>query len=112
MADHLANAWGCVRVAVTQPEPGRLSIRAVRRDPLTELFSHVPSGTAPADLERWDIGRDEYADPVGVRISNVPGVSIAGLPGYGKTSLLNRFIASLCAVPGRAARSSRRQGRR
>ena len=99
VADHLANAWGCVRVAVTQPEPGRLSIRAVRRDPLTELFSHVPSGTAPADLERWDIGRDEYADPVGVRISNVPGVSIAGLPGYGKTSLLNRFIASLAPSP-------------
>ena len=99
VADHLANAWGCVRVAVTQPEPGRLSIRAVRRDPLIEPFSHVPSGLAPADLERWDIGRDEYADPVGVQVSNVPGVSIAGLPGYGKTSLINRLVASLAPSP-------------
>ncbi len=99
VADHLANAWGCVRVAVTQPEPGRLAIRAVRRDPLTEPYSHVPSGLAPADLERWHIGRDEYAEPVAVRVSNVPGVSIAGLPGYGKTSLVNRLIASLAPSP-------------
>ena len=97
VADHLANARGCVRVAVTQPEPGRLSIRAVRRDPLTEPFSHAPGlHTAPADLERWHIGRDADADPVGVRISNVPGVSIAGLPGSGNTSWCSTgSIASL-----------------
>jgi len=59
----------------------------------------VPSGLAPADLEAWDLGRDEYADPVAVRVSNVPGVSIAGLPGFGKTSLLNRLIASLAPSP-------------
>ena len=99
VADHLANAWGCVRVAVTQPDPGRLAIRAVRRDPLTEPYSHEPSGLAPAELERWDLGRDEYADRVGVRVSDVPGVSIAGLPGYGKTSLVNRLIAHLAPSP-------------
>ncbi|MGH7911211.1 MAG: FtsK/SpoIIIE domain-containing protein [Candidatus Dormibacteraceae bacterium] len=59
----------------------------------------MPSGLAPADLEHWEIGRDEYAEPVSLRISNVPGVSIAGLSGYGKTSLLNRFIASLAPSP-------------
>jgi S-DNA-T family DNA segregation ATPase FtsK/SpoIIIE len=93
-AGHLANAWGCVRVAVTQTEPGRLVIRAVRRDPLTEPYDSVPSGLAPAALDRWQIGRDEYAGPVDVRLSNVPGISIAGLPGYGKTSLVNGFLAA------------------
>src|SRR6266498_1283831 len=40
---HLANAWGCVRVAVTQDGPGRLVVRAVRRDPLTEPYVYVPT---------------------------------------------------------------------
>lgn len=92
---HLANAWGCVRVAVTQERPGRLVVRAVRRDPLTEPFVYVPSGEPPAELERWDVGRDEYAQPTALRLSNVPGISIAGLPGYGKTSLVGGLIARL-----------------
>jgi S-DNA-T family DNA segregation ATPase FtsK/SpoIIIE len=93
-ADHLANAWGCVRVAVTQERPGRLVVRAVRRDPLAEAYELVPSGRPPATLARWDIGRDEYAEAVAVRLADVPGISVSGLPGYGKTSLLNNLIAS------------------
>ena len=98
-ADHLANAWGCVRVAVIQEAPGWLTIRAVRRDPLAEPYELVPSGEQPADLERWELGRDEYAGPVSVRLSNVPGICIAGLPGYGKTSLVNGFIARFAPSP-------------
>jgi S-DNA-T family DNA segregation ATPase FtsK/SpoIIIE len=94
-ADHLANAWGCVRVAVTQAEPGRLIVRAVRRDPLVEPYTLVPSGLPPASLDRWSIGRDEYAGPVEARFSNVPGVCVAGLPGYGKTSLINCLLATV-----------------
>ncbi len=96
---HLANAWGCVRVAVTQEGPGRLVVRAVRRDPLTEPYVYVPTGTPPAELERWEVGRDEYAQPTAVRLSNVPGISIAGLPGYGKTSLIGALIARLAQSP-------------
>jgi S-DNA-T family DNA segregation ATPase FtsK/SpoIIIE len=98
-AGHLANAWGCVRVAVTQAEPGRLVIRAVRRDPLTEPYGVAPSGLPPASLERWEIGRDEYAGAVDVRLSNVPGICIAGLPGSGKTSLVNGFLAAFAPSP-------------
>jgi S-DNA-T family DNA segregation ATPase FtsK/SpoIIIE len=92
-ADHLANAWGCVRVAVMQERPGRLVVRAVRRDPLAEAYELVPSGRPPATLTRWNIGRDEYAEAVAVRLADVPGISVSGLPGYGKTSLLNNLIA-------------------
>jgi S-DNA-T family DNA segregation ATPase FtsK/SpoIIIE len=98
-APHLANAWGCVRVAVTQDGPGRLQLRAVRRDPLTELYERVPSGLVPSELDRWEIGRDEYAEPVMVRLSNVPGVCVAGLPGYGKTSAINGFLADFAPSP-------------
>jgi DNA segregation ATPase FtsK/SpoIIIE, S-DNA-T family len=96
---HLANAWGCVRVAVTQDVPGRLVVRAVRRDPLTEPYVSVPTGQAPAELDRWEVGRDEYAMPTDLRLSNVPGISVAGLPGYGKTSLVNALIARLAPSP-------------
>jgi len=98
-APHLANAWGCVRVAVTQERPGRLRLRAVRRDPLIEPYHRLPSGCPPAELDRWEIGRDEYADPVTVRLSNVPGVCIAGLPGYGKTSAINGLLADFAPSP-------------
>lgn len=34
-APHLANAWACHRVQVSQPAPGRLLVRGLRTDPLT-----------------------------------------------------------------------------
>jgi DNA segregation ATPase FtsK/SpoIIIE, S-DNA-T family len=98
-APHLANAWGCVRVAVAQDRPGRLRVRAVRRDPLTEPAQHFPTGLPPAELDRWVIGRDEYAEPVEVRLSNVPGVCVAGLPGYGKTSSINGLVVDFAPSP-------------
>jgi DNA segregation ATPase FtsK/SpoIIIE, S-DNA-T family len=98
-APHLANAWSCVRVAVTQERPGRLRLRAVRRDPLIEPYQRMPSGCPPMELDRWEVGRDEYAEPVTVRLSNVPGVCIAGLPGYGKTGAINGFVADFAPSP-------------
>src|SRR5207237_8657232 len=58
-----------------------------------------PTGGPPADLGQWEIGRDEYAQPTTVRLSNVPGISVAGLPGFGKTSLVNALIARLAPSP-------------
>jgi DNA segregation ATPase FtsK/SpoIIIE, S-DNA-T family len=96
---HLANAWGCVRVAVIQEKPGQLRLRAVRRDPLIEPYHRVPTGAPPTELNRWEVGRDEYAEPVFVRLSNVPGASISGLPGYGKTSAINGLVADFAPSP-------------
>ncbi|MFF7095916.1 hypothetical protein ACFY9A_26495 [Streptomyces rubradiris] len=42
---------------------------------------------------------DEYAQPVSVNLSEVPGVTVAGLPGFGKTSLINRFICDFAPSP-------------
>ncbi|MBP8532896.1 FtsK/SpoIIIE domain-containing protein [Streptomyces sp. MK37H] len=91
-APYLADAWRCTRVSVLPDQPGSLVIRGVRIDPLIVPTEHIPTGTVPEELAVWDLGVDEYAQPVSVSLANVPGVTVAGLPGFGKTSLVNRFI--------------------
>ncbi|MFF7203870.1 cell division protein FtsK [Streptomyces sp. NPDC008141] len=92
-APHLANAWRCTRVAVTQEMPGQIVIRGVRLDPLKSPTVHRPTLVALEETARWDLGVDEYARPVSVHLAQVPGVVTAGLPGFGKTSLVNRLLS-------------------
>jgi S-DNA-T family DNA segregation ATPase FtsK/SpoIIIE len=100
-AQHLADAWGCTRVAVTQDRPGRVVIRAVRCDPLTVPTVWVPSSEVPTveQLRAWTLGVDEYAEHVAVRLANVAGISIAGLPGTGKTSVISSLLARYAPSP-------------
>ncbi|GGU92514.1 hypothetical protein GCM10010211_69150 [Streptomyces albospinus] len=98
-APYLADAWRCARVSVLPDGPGQVVIRGVRVDPLLTPTDHVPTGEAPEDLATWFLGVDEYAQPVTVGLSNVPGVTVAGLPGYGKTSLINKFICDCAPAP-------------
>ncbi|MFF8728126.1 cell division protein FtsK [Streptomyces sp. NPDC015171] len=98
-APYLADAWGCERVSVTPDGPGRVIIRGVRTDPLRHKTRHVPTGEVPADLPTWHVGVDEYHQPVKVDLSNVPGITVAGLPGYGKTSLINRLVCDWAPSP-------------
>ena len=88
--ENLSNAWGAVRVTADQERPGRVRIRAVHRDPLTEPMTWEPTGEEPTeeDFRTWLIGRDEYAEDARLPVSDVPGMVVAGLPGYGKTSLI------------------------
>lgn len=39
VADHLADTWRCRRVHVEQRKPGRITVRALRRDPLDARLS-------------------------------------------------------------------------
>lgn len=98
-APHLADAWRCTRVAVTQDKPGQVVIRGVRLDPLKFTTEHHPTGEVPEEIARWDLGLDEYAQPVSVDLTQVPGVTVAGLPGFGKTSLINRLICDWSPSP-------------
>ncbi|MGY5007209.1 FtsK/SpoIIIE domain-containing protein [Streptomyces sp. 900105755] len=91
-ARFLADAWRCTRVSVLPDGPGRVVIRGVRSDPLTTPTEHRPTGRPPTDLTRWELGVDEYAAQVCVSLANVPGVTVAGTPGAGKTSGINKFI--------------------
>ncbi|MFF8896076.1 FtsK/SpoIIIE domain-containing protein [Streptomyces lydicus] len=98
-APHLADAWRCVRVSVMPGGPGQVIIRGVRRDPLVTVTVHEPTGKDPGDLTAWHLGVDEYAQPVTVSLKDVPGVTVAGLPGFGKTSLINRFLCDCAPSP-------------
>ncbi|MFI7341802.1 FtsK/SpoIIIE domain-containing protein [Streptomyces sp. NPDC050085] len=99
-ARFLADAWRCVRVSVAPAEhPGQVILRAVRQDPLATKTTHTPSGKPPADITRWELGWDEYATPIAIDLANVPGVTVAGLPGYGKTSFINRLICDFAPSP-------------
>ncbi|MGI5368857.1 FtsK/SpoIIIE domain-containing protein [Streptomyces iakyrus] len=98
-APHLADAWKCTRVAITQDKPGQVVIRGVRLDPLKLPTEHRPTGDMPDETARWDLGLDEYAQPVSVDLTQVPGVTVAGLPGFGKTSLINRLLSDWAPSP-------------
>ncbi|MFJ8717015.1 cell division protein FtsK [Streptomyces violaceus] len=98
-APHLADAWKCTRVAITQDKPGQVVIRGVRLDPLKLPTEHRPTGDVPDETTRWDLGLDEYAQPISVDLTQVPGVTVAGLPGFGKTSLINRLLSDWAPSP-------------
>lgn len=98
-APYLADAWRCERVSVLPDGPGQVIIRGVRVDPLTTRTEHVPTGAVPEKAATWHLGVDEYAQPVTVDLSQVPGVTVAGLPGFGKTSLINRLVCDWAPSP-------------
>lgn len=104
-APHLSNAWRTVRVTATQDRPGVVHVRAVDRDPLTEMTEWHPTGEDVSDeaFHRWQIGRDEYAEDSALRLKNVPGMAVAGLPGSGKTSLIGGQLLSRYAPSRRFA---------
>jgi S-DNA-T family DNA segregation ATPase FtsK/SpoIIIE len=95
-SQHIADAWECYRVQVAQPKPGRLLLRGILRDPLSEPFGpdEAPRGTyartaySPVSY----FGRDEWANHRYLNLRGVTGIAIGGLPDYGKTSLVRSLM--------------------
>lgn len=108
-ADYLAVAWKAHRIAVTQPRPHRLELRALRRDPLWDPYPQdlIPPGVLPpdpaADLRKVSLylGRDEWAEHRRIRLSGVAGITIGGQPGYGKTELVGFLLRQLAPLPAK-----------
>jgi len=97
--DHLANAWGCQRVTVEQTGPGWLRAWGMRVDPLTNPYRLPIPASAPASLNGLHLGRDQHGRSVFVRLANVAGIVVQGLPGYGKTTLICHLLAQLLGSP-------------
>ena len=99
-ADHLADAWRVPIVRVEQHKPGTVAIRALLWDPLTTTIEiaaiigdHQHESTDLA-VSSWLVGTDQDGASATIRTSDVSGIVVAGLAGYGKTNLLdNRFAA-------------------
>ena len=102
-APYIADAWKCCRVHVSQTAPGRIKLRGLVTDPLAVPFGPdaAPAGTyADPSPFRPYLGRDEWSTDRHVDLSGITGISVAGLPGYGKTSLI---LSLLCQLAGSGA---------
>jgi DNA segregation ATPase FtsK/SpoIIIE, S-DNA-T family len=103
-AVHVANSWRCHRVQVHQGSPGRLTVRGLRTDPLTLPYpaADAPPGvyrpaeiaTASGDLRLY-LGRDEWSAHRSFPLRGTAGITVGGLPDYGKTSMVLSWLAQL-----------------
>lgn len=99
-APYLADAWRMARVsALPGDKPGQVMLRGVRVDPLITPTTHVPTGRPPEEYAKWELGVDEYGMPVVVPLKEVPGAAVGGLPGFGKTSCVNRLVCDWAPSP-------------
>jgi S-DNA-T family DNA segregation ATPase FtsK/SpoIIIE len=105
-APWLADAWRCHRVAVTQSDPGRVQVRAMRRDPLAEPYPLALAPPAPFALEplaprpwSWYLGRDEHGEHRSVPLAHLPAFTCAGMPGFGKTVAMTSFLCQFAPSP-------------
>ncbi len=98
MADHLANAWGCLRVDVCQLGPGQLQLRGYLTDPLSQPWQVVPDDSPITDWQ-LHVGVDDEGGQVHLPLSNLSGITVAGVPGTGKTSLQRWWLCQLAAHP-------------
>ena len=98
VAGHLADAWGCIRVDVTQLGPGRIGLRGFLSDPLGQPWHLIPDGRPLCD---WmlHVGVDDEGETVLFALSNLSGVTVAGVPGTGKTSLQRWWLSQLAPHP-------------
>lgn len=98
MAGHLANAWGCIRVEVRQERPGVLRLRGLLSDALSAPWPIKPDGRPLGD---WllHVGIDDEGETVLLPLSNLSGVTVAGVPGTGKTSLQRWWLCQLAPHP-------------
>jgi S-DNA-T family DNA segregation ATPase FtsK/SpoIIIE len=95
-AEHIANYWRCARVSVSQPKPGRLVVRGLRRDPLLEVLNYGAAGT---DIRRLYLGRDEHGQNRYADLANVPGICVGGMPGAGKSTEITAWQVQLAPSP-------------
>jgi S-DNA-T family DNA segregation ATPase FtsK/SpoIIIE len=97
-APYLADQFRARRVQISQPKPGRLVIRGLRRDPLTEP---LPPAVLPAafDGRHLVLGRDEFGGRRQVSLANLSGSVISGNPGQGKTESALSMAVQLVPSP-------------
>jgi S-DNA-T family DNA segregation ATPase FtsK/SpoIIIE len=100
-AQHIADEWRCHRVQVAQLKPGRLIVRGMRTDPLAVPFGpeRAPAGVYanPHPFKPY-LGRDEWGTHRFANLYGLTGVTIGGLPDYGKTSLVLSWLVQLAGT--------------
>lgn len=104
-AEHIANAWKCHRAQIHQARPGRIIVRGLRTDPLLAPFpmAEAPPGVyenhETAGISRLYLGRDEWGDDRWITLPGTAGITVGGLPMFGKTSLALSWLMQLAGTP-------------
>lgn len=98
-ADDLANAWRVRYVMVTPGRPGWVTLRVTLRDGLKASTTMTVSPDAAVDPRIWALGHSREFEPVTVRTADVSGITIGGLSGKGKTSLMLGRFCQLAPSP-------------
>jgi len=98
-AEHIANSWHCHRVQIHQPRPGRLIVRGLREDPLAVPYASADAPQRVAEAWQLHLGRDEWGTDRHAQLAGLTGISVAGLPGYGKTQLISSWLCELAPDP-------------
>jgi hypothetical protein len=96
-APWLADQFRAHRVQVSQPEPGRLVVRGLRRDPLAEPLAAAV--LPPFDGRHVTLGRDEWGDVRRVSLAGHAGSVWAGNPGRGKSECALSLAVQLVPSP-------------
>jgi S-DNA-T family DNA segregation ATPase FtsK/SpoIIIE len=96
-AEHIGNAWRVQRVSVSQPRPGRLVVRGLRSDPLTEPLTRQV--LAEFDGRHVVLGRDERGKIRSADLANLSGSAFSGSPGRGKTEAALSLAVQLAPSP-------------
>lgn len=96
-ADHYRNHWRCARLTVTEPASGRIELRGLRTDPLTEPLS---AEALPAfDGRHVVLGRDERGKIRRADLANLSGSAWSGAPGRGKSEAALSLAVQLVPSP-------------
>jgi S-DNA-T family DNA segregation ATPase FtsK/SpoIIIE len=102
-ARQIADAHRAHRISVTQLRPGVLEVRSLRVDPLAQPYplEECPADafTAAAFPGRLLIGRDEHGAWRYLALPNVTGITVTGLPGAGKSTLITSWLCQLAPCP-------------
>lgn len=94
-AEAIAHAWRVHSVRVVDVRPGKVTLWATMRDPLTEVETPVATG----ELLTVTPGRLENGQPWVIDFRTVPHWLIAGATQSGKSNLANAIITALSPQP-------------
>ena len=78
-----------------------------QRDPLLEPYSQEQAPTGAFNRTRVDnplrlfMGIDAWAVPRFISLPGITGITVGGLPGRGKTELINSWLMQLDRLPAR-----------
>ncbi|WP_067833748.1 hypothetical protein [Actinomadura kijaniata] len=102
-ASHLADVWQVPKVQVhADKKPGFVRIRAIKNDPIAVPLTAADLPAAVyAEPNPWRpyLGRDEWGVDRWLDLVGITGMTIGGLPRYGKTGLVRSLLKQWGGFP-------------